>query len=75
MIASVHAVGLAARHCTRLLMMDAGRVVAVGAPAQVLTPGNLARCLGVAAHVDTGPGGPMVHLLDRVPVGGPDHSP
>lgn len=52
----------------------------LGAPvemfqAQVLTPGNLALCLGVTAHVDIGPGGLMVHILDRVPVGGPDHAP
>lgn len=46
-IASLHDLGLAARHCTRLVMMDQGRIVADGPPADVLTPDLLARTFGI----------------------------
>ena len=57
-IVSLHDLGLAARHCTRLLMMGAGRLVADGPPAAVLTPDNVARVFGITAFwadTDTGP--------------------
>ncbi len=50
-IASLHDLGLAAAHCTRLIVLDKGRVAADGAPAAVLTPALLAAVYGVSAHI------------------------
>lgn len=58
-VASIHDLGLAARSCTRLVMMQAGRVVADGAPREVLSDDNLARVFGVRGfHAET-PDGPV----------------
>lgn len=59
-VASVHDLGLAARHCTRLVMMAAGRVVADGPPMAVLTPDNLRAVFGIRALVTEMEGGPVV---------------
>ena len=58
--------GLAGRHCTRLVLLDRGRIMADGLPRQVLTPANLAHCFGVTAQVAEGPHGLSVQLLDRI---------
>jgi iron complex transport system ATP-binding protein len=58
-LVSLHDLGLAARHCTRLLMMDRGRLVADGPPAQVLTPDNLQRVFGISAYFAETPEGPV----------------
>lgn len=63
-IVSLHDLGLAARHCTRLLMMGAGRLVADGAPSQVLTPDNVARVFGVTAYWAETPQGPIFQPLE-----------
>lgn len=58
-VASIHDLGLAARSCTRLVLMQAGRVVADGAPRAVLSDDNLARVFGVRGfHAET-PDGPV----------------
>jgi len=49
-LVSLHDLGLAARHCTRLLMLHAGRLVADGPPAQVLTQANMASVFGISAY-------------------------
>lgn len=49
-LVSLHDLGLAARFCTRLVLMQAGRVVADGAPAAVLSPDRLAGVFGIAAY-------------------------
>ncbi|MCE8007855.1 ABC transporter ATP-binding protein [Aestuariivita sp.] len=57
-IVSLHDLGLAARHCTRLLMMSAGRLIADGAPRDVLTPDHIAQVFGITgfwADTDHGP--------------------
>lgn len=36
-----HDLNLAARYCTHVMLLDAGRVIAQGSPAEVLTPGQL----------------------------------
>lgn len=56
-IASVHDLGLAARFCDRLVLLDAGRVAADGPPARVLTPNRLRASFGVAGAFVDGPGG------------------
>ncbi|GAA5076404.1 ABC transporter ATP-binding protein [Roseibacterium beibuensis] len=63
-LVSLHDLGLAARHCTRLIMMHQGRIVADGAPATVLTPGNLHDVFGISAHVQDGPNGMIFQPLE-----------
>ncbi len=48
-LASLHDLGLAARWCDRLVLLDQGRVVADGRPAAVLTADRLALVYGVRA--------------------------
>ena len=48
-IVSLHDLGLAARHCTRLLVVDEGALVADGAPQDVLTPQVLRDVFGISA--------------------------
>ena len=49
-LVSLHDLGLAARHCTRLVLLKAGRLIADGPPAQVLTPGNVGAVFGITAY-------------------------
>lgn len=46
-VASVHDLGLAARYCTRVLVLDEGRLVADGPPAEVLSDALLAEVFGL----------------------------
>lgn len=50
-IASLHDLGLAAKYCTRLIVLDKGRVVADGAPEHVLTPALLRDVYGIDARL------------------------
>ncbi|NSX56662.1 ABC transporter ATP-binding protein [Parasulfitobacter algicola] len=57
-VASIHDLGLAARHCTRLVLMHQGKLVADGAPTDVLTPENVKQVFGVESYfvqTDHGP--------------------
>lgn len=49
-IVSLHDLGLAARHCTRLILLNAGKLIADGCPNEVLTAENLEQVFGVSAH-------------------------
>ncbi len=62
-IASLHDLGLAARSCTRLVLMNEGRVVADGPPAQVLTPALLAQVFGIEGYIGQTPDGPVFQIL------------
>jgi len=66
-IASLHDLGLAARHCTRLVMLGEGGVAADGPPADVLTPETLARIFHVSAHYADTPQGPVFQPLETIP--------
>ncbi|MBE0552845.1 MAG: ABC transporter ATP-binding protein, partial [Rhodobacteraceae bacterium] len=56
-VASVHDLGLAARACSRLVMMHRGRVVADGPPREVLSETHLADVFGVRGfHSETADG-------------------
>ena len=46
-IAAMHDLALAARYCDQLCVVEAGRLVASGPPADVLTPELIARVFGV----------------------------
>ncbi len=50
-LAVLHDLNLAARFCDRLLLMANGRIVASGAPREVLTPENLRDVYGVNAVI------------------------
>ena len=50
-ILSIHDLGLAARHCTRLVLLGEQRVLADGPPPRVLTPDNLARIFNIEAYL------------------------
>ncbi|ADO41873.1 ABC cobalamin/Fe3+-siderophore transporter, ATPase subunit [Ketogulonicigenium vulgare Y25] len=50
-ICALHDLGLAARYCSRLIVLHAGRIAADGAPKDVLTPQLLADVFGVRAQL------------------------
>ena len=56
----LHDLTLAAQFCDRLALMAGGRVVAVGAPAAVLTEESIRRHYGADVAVIDGPGGSVV---------------
>lgn len=62
-VASVHDLGLAARHCTRLVLLHQGRKVADGPPRHVLSPENLATVFGVRGYHAETPDGPVFQPL------------
>lgn len=50
-ITSLHDLGLAARWCTRLILLDQGRIIADDIPANVLTKATLNEIYGVNAYM------------------------
>ena len=62
-VTALHDLGLAARWCSRLVLMDAGRVVADGPPSEVLTPGRLRAVYGVETLVERRDGAMIVQPL------------
>lgn len=65
-IAVLHDLGIAARYCDRLILMNAGRIVADGAADAVLTAENLATVYAIRARLDLAGEVPMVLPLDRI---------
>ncbi|WP_319824647.1 ABC transporter ATP-binding protein [Thalassovita sp.] len=63
---SIHDLGLAVRHCTRLVMLAGGRLVADGAPPDVLTAQNLRDHFGISAHFKQTDQGPVFQPLEVV---------
>ncbi|MAG30741.1 MAG: hypothetical protein CL908_07620 [Deltaproteobacteria bacterium] len=64
-----HDLSLAARTCDRIVLLGGGSVVAVGAPAQVLTPENLLEAFGIEVRCFLGPDGALVVVPDLREVG------
>jgi len=58
-ILSLHDLGLAARHCTRLILLAEGTILADGTPAQVLTDDLMARAFRIRAFHATTDNGPI----------------
>lgn len=59
---SMHDLAQAAAWCDRLVLMAAGRVQAVGTPAEVLTRDNIRRVYRVEAEIDFTAAVPVLHL-------------
>jgi iron complex transport system ATP-binding protein len=68
----LHDLNLAAAVCDRIGVLDEGRLVAAGTPADVLTEGLVAQVFGVATRVVTHPGTGAVQLLFTLPTSPPD---
>jgi len=62
-LVSMHDLGLAARWCDRLILLDSGRVVAEGPPVEVLSPNRLAGVYGVTAYLGRDASGPIVQVV------------
>ncbi|WP_439118756.1 ABC transporter ATP-binding protein [Marivita sp.] len=62
-LTSLHDLSLAGRYCTRLILLGAGRIIADGAPRDVLTPALLAQVFRLEAEVIDTPQGPIVQPL------------
>lgn len=65
-VAAMHDLGLAVRHCNRLLVLDHGHLVADGPPDAVLTPSLLAGTFHISAHYRQGPDGPIFQPLEVI---------
>ena len=66
-LVSLHDLGLAARHCTRLVILHEGRIAADGSPADVLTPDLVRIAFGISAHFETTPNGLVFQPLEVLP--------
>lgn len=63
----LHDLSLAARFCDRVLLLEQGRLVADGPPADIFTPSQLARTYGIEAHVDQLHGIPVILPVEALP--------
>ncbi|MBK0329505.1 ABC transporter ATP-binding protein [Rhodobacteraceae bacterium F11138] len=66
LLVSLHDLGLAARHCTRLILLGEGRLVADGPPRDVLTPQRLAQIFGISAWYQQTEQGPVYQPLEVI---------
>ncbi len=64
-VAVLHDLTLAARYCDRLLLIDDGRIIADGTPAEVLTAERLRAVYGIDARVDAGGEWPTITTFGR----------
>ncbi|MFC6376821.1 ABC transporter ATP-binding protein [Tatumella terrea] len=59
----LHDINIALRHSDHVVMMKSGRIVASGAPAEVITPDSLAEVYGVRGRIELcSQGVPQVHI-------------
>ena len=59
-VLTLHDLGLAARGCDRLVVLDEGRLVAEGPPRQALSPAVLAEVFGLEGQLIETPAGPIL---------------
>lgn len=64
--AALHDLSLAARFCSRLVLIHKGKVVADGKPVQVLTPENLQQVYGISAYIECRDDGVVIIPRKRV---------
>ena len=62
----LHDLGMAARYCDRLLLMDGGRLVADGKPMEVLTEQSLAEVYGISACIEPDGEWPLILPTGRI---------
>jgi iron complex transport system ATP-binding protein len=65
-IVSLHDLGLAARHCTRLILLSDGEIAADGSPAGVLTLDRMADVFGIRAFYQETQDGPVFQPLEVI---------
>ena len=65
----LHDLGMAARYCDRLVLMDKGALVAEGPPMEVLTESRLASVYGVSACIEADGDWPLILPTGRVGAG------
>ena len=63
-LVSLHDLTLAARHCTRLILLDRGRVAADGPPLTVLSEARLAEVFHLRGHMLETGDGPLLQAID-----------
>lgn len=63
----LHDLALAARYCTQIALIDAGRIVAEGSPEETLSPENLARVYRITALQGAQDGVPYLLPWSRLP--------
>ena len=64
-IVSLHDLTLAARHCTRLALLDKGKLVMDGTPDVVLSDARCRAVFGVGAYWHDAPDGRALHILEE----------
>lgn len=62
----LHDLGMAARYCDRLVLMDRGRIVADGKPLEVLTEQTLASVYGISACIEPDGDWPLILPVGRI---------
>lgn len=65
-LAALHDLSLAARFCSRLVLLHHGKIVADGQPIEVLTTENLEQVYGISAYVDCRDDGVVIIPRKRV---------
>lgn len=65
-LAALHDLSLAARFCSRLILLQHGKIIADGQPVDVLTTENLERVYGISAYVDCRDDGVVIIPRKRV---------
>jgi iron complex transport system ATP-binding protein len=63
---SLHDLGMAARHCTRLILIHRGRIEADGSPGEVLSSDLLRDVFGIRAHLSRGADGLVFQPLEVI---------
>ena len=66
-LVALHDLGLAVRHCTRLILLHEGRIAADGPPGEVLTPERLAEVFRVRGFFRDTDEGPIFQSLEVIP--------
>lgn len=62
-VAALHDLNLAAAYCDRLVLLDRGRIAAMGTPGEVLTPSRLAQIYGAVVIVQQHPTTGRPHVI------------
>ena len=65
-LAALHDLSLAARFCSRLVLIHHGKIVADGQPIEVLTTENLEKVYGISAYIDCRDDGVVIIPRKRV---------